>query len=109
MKIKNTHQRKIYYCNCIILKQSQDKIKFKKYKSYKNPFSKLFFNNTLLKGSLLEDYIEIEDFIMENKLFFCFGQINEMLTNMLINKFLYSSLNDNSYNSYKILINSPGF
>mmetsp|Transcript_38045 Transcript_38045/g.73679 ORF Transcript_38045/g.73679 Transcript_38045/m.73679 type:complete len:275 (-) Transcript_38045:85-909(-) len=109
---------------CREIPNSYNYINFNKYKpkiTIKKCFNYKNFNNRtlssknisnrsflLIKKSNIEDTMEIEDFIMTNNFFFCFGYINEMLVNMIINEFMYSSLNSNFKNYCKILINSPG-
>nr|BAS01659.1 clp protease [Lotharella vacuolata] len=104
---------KINYNKNSSFKKNQFKIMLRKNINYKiSNYYSIFFkklNNIILsRKSMLENYIDIQDFIMGNNFFFCFGEIDEVLINMIINNFIYSSLNNNLCNSYKILINSPG-
>lgn len=77
-------------------------------RNYSNLMPKVKKDTNTEEGMDIENYFDIEDFIMENNFFFCFGEINDLIVNTLINKYLYSSLGKNSHDSYKILINSPG-
>ncbi|AIB10035.1 Clp Protease (nucleomorph) [Lotharella oceanica] len=115
MKSINIYSKTLKYYNFINLNKSMIKITSKDCFNHKkiynyNFYSKKIFNRKKIsmKRSMIEDNMDLENFILSNNFFFCFGDINEVMVNMIINDFMYSSLNNNFKDYCKILINSPG-